>query len=633
MTSRSATPPRMRAGTRLAVSFAMLGMSVAALGTASAATYYLGTGGSDSNNGLSQSARWATMGKANSTLRAGDECRILAGSYSAIAPTADGTAGSRITYVGNLLAPQTVVVSGGISLSRSYVTVKGVSTVSGGLSFSGSAAFDSIAWCASNTASSGTGFGYTRDNVIYGCQITGGAFTMDAKNPALPGTDLVALRNTFRRNTFTGTYSKFQANQYCTVDSNRFYLTLNPGVADDQHFRAHYVNRYNQFKDNLWVLRNNTATARYAHHIRDSSEFNHWTRDTILQDPASVSNIKCMFSTSGAYNLVRYNTYRGMFIKVGDVAWLYQASTKRDSIINCTLVSTGGNAAFQVDGPSSDSLVFVHNTVVSLGGSPTRGVYTADGVAETNHIVRHNIFYSPQTSTTSNSTLYFHGPIPVGGNVRNHNLYYSPAGAGSNAAVKYQFTYSAVGLGTPWNLQPSRPDSSSRWGDPMFSNTSTNAFDPTPRVGSAAIGGQWPDGYVGAIGALAQPDVTPPAGVVDLASGQVANNSAVLQWTAPGDDGMSGLASFYQLRWSTSPIDNGSFGSATLVSPSPPPAVGGSFQNFVLLGLQPGTTYYVALKAYDEAGNASPLSNVLPVTTLAADTIAPASISDLTATP
>ena len=51
------------------------------------------------------------------------------------------------------------------------------------------------------------------------------------------------------------------------------------------------------------------------------------------------------------------------------------------------------------------------------------------------------------------------------------------------------------------------------------------------------------------------------------------------------------------------------------------------------MGLTPGTTYYFAIKARDEMGNWSTISNLPFATTTAGDTTPPASILDLTATP
>ena len=68
-----------------------------------------------------------------------------------------------------------------------------------------------------------------------------------------------------------------------------------------------------------------------------------------------------------------------------------------------------------------------------------------------------------------------------------------------------------------------------------------------------------------------------------------------------------------------------------MVSGEPTPAVAGTQQTFTVAGLTPSRTYYVAIRATDDAGNLSGLSNVPTATT--ADTIAPAPVHDLSLNP
>ncbi len=86
--------------------------------------------------------------------------------------------------------------------------------------------------------------------------------------------------------------------------------------------------------------------------------------------------------------------------------------------------------------------------------------------------------------------------------------------------------------------------------------------------------------------------------------------SATLRWTAPGDDGMVGRAQAYMLRYSTVPITDANFGSATPVAGGPAPRPPGSLETFAVTGLAPSTVYFFAIKTSDDAGNWSVLSNV-----------------------
>lgn len=90
-----------------------------------------------------------------------------------------------------------------------------------------------------------------------------------------------------------------------------------------------------------------------------------------------------------------------------------------------------------------------------------------------------------------------------------------------------------------------------------------------------------------------------------------------LEWTAPGDDGMIGQANTYQIRYSTSPITEQNFSSASLAANPPPPQPAGSAETFSVTNLQPSTTYFFAIKTADEAGNLSSISNIVTKTTAA----------------
>ena len=126
------------------------------------------------------------------------------------------------------------------------------------------------------------------------------------------------------------------------------------------------------------------------------------------------------------------------------------------------------------------------------------------------------------------------------------------------------------------------------------------------------------------------PDTIPPAPVVNQQTQSPAENSITLTWTAPGDDGGSGTAFQYDVRYSTSAIDEGNWSSATEATGEPMPQAAGSDETFVVSDLSPETTYYFALKTADDALNWSPISNCPNGTTLP-DTIAPLAVTDLSA--
>ncbi len=125
----------------------------------------------------------------------------------------------------------------------------------------------------------------------------------------------------------------------------------------------------------------------------------------------------------------------------------------------------------------------------------------------------------------------------------------------------------------------------------------------------------------------------PPAQITDLAAINIQQNSAVLVWTAPGEDGMDGTAARYDLRYTTLPItDMASFLGAAHVSGLPSPQAGGTGEQFTVNGLAPNITYNFAIVAYDATDQISELSNVISVTTPPMDP-PPSVISDLAVLP
>src|SRR5207247_3365169 len=94
-----------------------------------------------------------------------------------------------------------------------------------------------------------------------------------------------------------------------------------------------------------------------------------------------------------------------------------------------------------------------------------------------------------------------------------------------------------------------------------------------------------------------------------------------LPWTATGEAGASGRASFYDIRYATTPITSSTWGAATPVPGEPGPQAAGAPETFTVTGLDPSTTYYFALKVRDNMGNESAPSNIATGTTTAATTL------------
>ena len=104
------------------------------------------------------------------------------------------------------------------------------------------------------------------------------------------------------------------------------------------------------------------------------------------------------------------------------------------------------------------------------------------------------------------------------------------------------------------------------------------------------------------------PDTTAP-GYTNLSVTSCDTSSCTLSWNASGDDGYIGTATNYDIRYSTSFINESSWISAIPLTGEPAPQIAGTLQTFVVSNLTASSTYYFAIKTSDEAGNVSILSN------------------------
>jgi hypothetical protein len=113
-------------------------------------------------------------------------------------------------------------------------------------------------------------------------------------------------------------------------------------------------------------------------------------------------------------------------------------------------------------------------------------------------------------------------------------------------------------------------------------------------------------------------DTTPPATVTNFVAINPTSSSIMLTWIAPGDDGGTGTASRYDIRYSQFPLTTEIWPSANQAAGEPSPRPAGSADTFVVTGLNPATLYYFSLKTADEAGNWSAKSVIASATTTAA---------------
>ncbi len=247
-------------------------------------------------------------------------------------------------------------------------------------------------------------------------------------------------------------------------------------------------------------------------------------------------------------------------------------------------------------------LYVVNNTLVN---SKTSGTFVNNASA-TSTLLQNNIFQGagtiasgPNTQTTNWAT--------ADASLENAGSYDFHLTSGSTAALNVASTPAAIG-----DILPT----------PVYEYIHPCGYAPRQINSSVLDIGAYEYGS----------DVTAPAAIVDLAASNPTSSSLTLTWTAPGDDGSTGTASGYEVRFSTSEINAANWNVASRVAVTLAPAEAGTPQTMIVTGLPDSTTCYLAMRTVDEAGNWSNLSNVVSGTTLIeVDTTAPAAVSNLAA--
>ncbi|UCG52261.1 MAG: hypothetical protein JSW58_01520 [Candidatus Latescibacterota bacterium] len=113
----------------------------------------------------------------------------------------------------------------------------------------------------------------------------------------------------------------------------------------------------------------------------------------------------------------------------------------------------------------------------------------------------------------------------------------------------------------------------------------------------------------------AEPDSIPPAQVtITLLEPGVETGEINVEWIAVGDDSMSGLPAHYIVRTSGKPMtDEESWAAGSDRPGEPDPAAPGTVQGMVIQDLNPAQLVHVAVRAIDDFGNLSAISE--PIST------------------
>ncbi|MGV3721988.1 MAG: S8 family serine peptidase, partial [Actinomycetota bacterium] len=114
-------------------------------------------------------------------------------------------------------------------------------------------------------------------------------------------------------------------------------------------------------------------------------------------------------------------------------------------------------------------------------------------------------------------------------------------------------------------------------------------------------------------------DTTAPGPPTNLRATHRASSAVLLAWTSAGDDGSSGAASRFDVRYSTQVITAANFATAAQALNAPAPLPAGSAHSLLIAGLDPNTSYHFAIRAIDNVGNLSAIATAGPVATLTVD--------------
>lgn len=138
----------------------------------------------------------------------------------------------------------------------------------------------------------------------------------------------------------------------------------------------------------------------------------------------------------------------------------------------------------------------------------------------------------------------------------------------------------------------------------------TYVFSLSARYGT----GEWSRPSPPAVGTAAvQPDITPPARVLDLAQYAGTVTGVSVAWSLAGDDTIHGRAASYDVRYATASLAGEGWSAATPVTATPVAHPNPGKLVVAIDGLAPGQAYHVGVKAVDDAGHVSGLSNTVVV--------------------
>lgn len=135
------------------------------------------------------------------------------------------------------------------------------------------------------------------------------------------------------------------------------------------------------------------------------------------------------------------------------------------------------------------------------------------------------------------------------------------------------------------------------------------------RVAAVDEGARGPSGYA-RVSLLPENDSTAPARIADLSVHKTRPFSCEVTFTAPGDNGTTGEALAYRIRYAknTPIVTEEDWNRATEFTNGFIPRIAGKGEHLRILGLSGDAPLHIAVRAEDYAGNLGPISNNAAVT-------------------
>jgi hypothetical protein len=213
----------------------------------------------------------------------------------------------------------------------------------------------------------------------------------------------------------------------------------------------------------------------------------------------------------------------------------------------------------------------------------------------------HNGTYNPTTYPEPDGILYGDYGIPYRG--QPSVLYRIPFAIGLAESIATATDY--VGYGDPDGLD----------GDIRPPDDSIDRDVPGSGAQRLLTMIDGSDSFRARVTARLEFDDLPPSAPEDGRVVEVTSSTATIRFVEPGDDGLIGAVDGYEVRYRAgTPITEADFLDATPAQVSMTPEEGGFVQELTIGQLLPQTTYYVAVRAYDDCKNYGPLG-VIELTT------------------